>query len=115
MSLTAVNCRGGVFTPTNSTCGSTIRRLNHALLIVGYGTTSDGIDYWLAKVRDDPAVGNPNPAVSECSSWDACWVSPRPLAAQFLVQRTVSPRPLASVTQQVFLLYGFPRIVEQLR
>ncbi|XP_041372288.1 procathepsin L-like [Gigantopelta aegis] len=37
--------KSGVYGP--STCSGTV--LNHAVLVVGYGTTSDGQDYWIAK------------------------------------------------------------------
>ena len=41
---------GAIF---DSPCGT---ELNHAAVIVGYGTTADGVDYWLIK-----------------NSWDVMW------------------------------------------
>ncbi|OQV22551.1 putative Digestive cysteine proteinase 2 [Hypsibius exemplaris] len=38
---------GGVFDDTS--CNNTFVDLNHALLAVGYGTTEDGVDYWIIK------------------------------------------------------------------
>lgn len=34
---------------SDAACGSNLDSLNHAILIVGYGTTSTGQDYWLCK------------------------------------------------------------------
>jgi len=39
--------KSGVYSSTN--CKNTTRDVNHAVLAVGYGTTSDGIDYWIVK------------------------------------------------------------------
>ena len=35
-------------------CGTTTSDINHAVVIVGYGTTDDGIDYWLMLNRSVP-------------------------------------------------------------
>jgi len=35
-----------VYTPSNTSCGENV---NHAMTIVGYGTTPGGIPYWLVK------------------------------------------------------------------
>lgn len=42
--------RSGVY--IDSTCGTTLDKLDHAVLIVGYGT-ENGVDYWLVKNRYD--------------------------------------------------------------
>jgi len=39
--------KSGVY--DDRTCKSTLRGLNHAVLLVGYGTTDLGLDYWLLK------------------------------------------------------------------
>lgn len=39
---------GGIFNDTD--CKSELYFHNHALLIIGYGTTNDGIDYYIIKV-----------------------------------------------------------------
>ena len=39
----------GVYSSNN--CSSSYRDMNHAVLIVGYGTADDGLDYWLVKNR----------------------------------------------------------------
>lgn len=39
-------------------CGSKVEEMNHAVLIVGYGTEPDGKQYWLVKNSYGPEWGN---------------------------------------------------------
>ena len=46
-------------------CESTTSDVNHAVVIVGYGTTDDGIDYWLMLNRSVPWTAQDH-AISFC-------------------------------------------------
>ncbi len=47
--------RGGVYYGKN--CKTEPDDLNHAVLVVGYNTTTDGQDYWIIKNSWDPSWG----------------------------------------------------------
>jgi len=49
------NYKSGVLTPQNCNCGTNI---DHAVLLVGWGVTSDGTEYWIVKNSWGSSWGN---------------------------------------------------------
>ncbi len=81
---------GGVFDIPNFLCP----QLNHAVLVVGYGSTNNGKDYWIVKNTNGPRWGEEGYFRIKRGS-NACGI-----ADEVAIGFTTTPPPLSSAVTQ---------------